>query len=298
MKTRRRHRELTAEARRGQSRPPPRHGGRWRRRAARSARRITRRRPRSARRTARRTTRSARRIARSLRTTTAGLLCPHPRTPSRRSRKPTGSRCQSYRGRGSPRPRRSRRSRPVRQSRPGVHPTPDKPRLPHRPRRSHRPHRRRSSPRRSPGTSPRPRIAPGRRPQGPPGQGRQVARAGCPRTLDAAGRIARGPGGRDEDRPVHQQDGEGSRPAVHRHPDGRSLAPSPRQLVNAYYHELVQHRLVTLGGSLGFVLICLAAISGYIRADEATKGYYTNRLRMLAAAGVGAAGVIVYRMVA
>ena len=55
---------------------------------------------------------------------------------------------------------------------------------------------------------------------------------------------------------------------------------------------------MTLGGALGFVLICLAAVSGYIRADEATKGYYTNRLRMLAAAGVGAAGVILYKMVA
>jgi hypothetical protein len=70
------------------------------------------------------------------------------------------------------------------------------------------------------------------------------------------------------------------------------------ELVDVYNHELVNHRLMTLGGSLAFVLICLAAISGYIRADEATKGYYTNRLRMLAAAGVGAAGVIVYRMVA
>jgi hypothetical protein len=76
---------------------------------------------------------------------------------------------------------------------------------------------------------------------------------------------------------------------------------SPRrraELVDTYNHELVRRRLMTLGGSLGFVLICLAAISGYIRADEATKGYYTNRLRMLAAAGVGAAGVIVYKMVA
>lgn len=76
---------------------------------------------------------------------------------------------------------------------------------------------------------------------------------------------------------------------------------SPRhraELVDAYNRELVRHRLFTLGGSLGFVLICLAAISGYIRADEATKGYYTNRLRLLAAAGVGAAGVIVYRLVA
>jgi hypothetical protein len=70
------------------------------------------------------------------------------------------------------------------------------------------------------------------------------------------------------------------------------------QLVDAYNRDLIQHRLMTLGGTLAFVLICLAAISGYIRADEATKGYYTNRLRMLAAAGVGAAGVIVYKMVA
>ncbi len=77
------------------------------------------------------------------------------------------------------------------------------------------------------------------------------------------------------------------------------LSPRHRaELVDAYNHELVKHRLLTLGGSLGFVLICLAAVSGYIRADEATKGYYTNRLRMLAAAGVGAAGVIAYKMVA
>lgn len=76
---------------------------------------------------------------------------------------------------------------------------------------------------------------------------------------------------------------------------------SPRhraELVDAYNRELVQHRLFALGGSLGFVLICLAAVSGYIRADEATKGYYTNRLRLLAAAGVGATGVIVYRLIA
>ncbi len=69
-------------------------------------------------------------------------------------------------------------------------------------------------------------------------------------------------------------------------------------LVGAYTRELIQHRLVTLGGALTFVLIGLGAVSGYIRADEATKGYYTNRLRMVAAAGVGAAGVILYRMVA
>ncbi|MFI5460100.1 MAG: hypothetical protein ACHRXM_32175 [Isosphaerales bacterium] len=70
------------------------------------------------------------------------------------------------------------------------------------------------------------------------------------------------------------------------------------QLVEVYNRELVERRLITLGGSLAFVLVCLGAVSGYIRTDEATKGYYTNRLRMLAAAGIGAAGVILYHMVA
>ena len=36
----------------------------------------------------------------------------------------------------------------------------------------------------------------------------------------------------------------------------------------------------------------------YIRADEATRGYYTIRLRLVAAAAVGAAGVVIYRMLA
>jgi hypothetical protein len=69
-------------------------------------------------------------------------------------------------------------------------------------------------------------------------------------------------------------------------------------LIEVYNRQLVERRLATLGATLVFVLICLAAVSGYIRADEATKGYYTNRLRMLAAAGVGASGVIIYHMVA
>jgi uncharacterized membrane protein len=69
-------------------------------------------------------------------------------------------------------------------------------------------------------------------------------------------------------------------------------------LVEVYSRQLVKRRLATLGATLAFILICLAAVSGYIRADEATKGYYTNRLRMLAAAGVGASGVIIYHMVA
>jgi hypothetical protein len=69
-------------------------------------------------------------------------------------------------------------------------------------------------------------------------------------------------------------------------------------LVAVYDRQLVERRLATLGATLVFILICLAAVSGYIRADEATKGYYTKRLRMLAAAGVGASGVIIYHMIA
>jgi hypothetical protein len=68
-------------------------------------------------------------------------------------------------------------------------------------------------------------------------------------------------------------------------------------LIEVYNRQLVEQRMASLGGSLAFVLICLAAVSGYVRADEATKGYYTNRLRLLSAAGVGAAGVIIYHMV-
>ena len=68
-------------------------------------------------------------------------------------------------------------------------------------------------------------------------------------------------------------------------------------LVHSYQQTLVRNRMLTLAGLLVFVLICLAAVSGYIRTDEATKGYYTNRLRMLAAAGVGAAGAVIYQMI-
>jgi hypothetical protein len=71
-----------------------------------------------------------------------------------------------------------------------------------------------------------------------------------------------------------------------------------KALVDVFHREQVRDRLTVLGGIFGFVLICLAAISGYIRTDEATKGYYTNRLRMLTAAGVGAGGVLIYQMLA
>lgn len=63
----------------------------------------------------------------------------------------------------------------------------------------------------------------------------------------------------------------------------------------AYEDELAGRRLVMLGEILLFVLAILAALAGYIHADEATKGYYTNHLRLATAAGIGAASVVAYR---
>ncbi len=78
-----------------------------------------------------------------------------------------------------------------------------------------------------------------------------------------------------------------------------NLEPNARaSLVAAYQQDLVARRLGLLGSLLALLLIALAAFSTYVRADEATKGYYTNRLRMLTLAGLGAAGYVFYRCVA
>ena len=69
-----------------------------------------------------------------------------------------------------------------------------------------------------------------------------------------------------------------------------NLSPDRRDaLVSAYRSHLTG---VWLGGGLVFTLAGLGIVVGYIRADEATKGYYTNRLRLAAAAGLGGAGVL------
>jgi hypothetical protein len=67
------------------------------------------------------------------------------------------------------------------------------------------------------------------------------------------------------------------------------------QIVQMYRRDLASQRMQRLGGGLALALVGLAVLSGYIKADEATKGYYTNRLRLLAAAGLGTAGVLAYR---
>jgi hypothetical protein len=66
--------------------------------------------------------------------------------------------------------------------------------------------------------------------------------------------------------------------------------------LDVWQREVVNQRLYQLAGLIAFVLVCLASLSGYIKADESTKGYFTNRLRLAAAAGVGAAGTAIYHL--
>ncbi len=74
------------------------------------------------------------------------------------------------------------------------------------------------------------------------------------------------------------------------------LSPRNRDVViHAYRQEEVRKRLWILGAILAAVLVVLAVISGYIKADEATKGYYTTRLRGVAIAALGAGGALLYQ---
>ena len=64
--------------------------------------------------------------------------------------------------------------------------------------------------------------------------------------------------------------------------------------VEAYQRDVASLRMRKFGSVIAVVLALLAVTSFYVRADEATKGYYTNRLRALATLGLGAAGAVAY----
>jgi len=66
------------------------------------------------------------------------------------------------------------------------------------------------------------------------------------------------------------------------------LSPDAREvLLSHWHHELVQKRMNQVGGGLGFLLVCVATLLGYLRMDDATRGYYS---RWLAAGAVGVVG--------
>jgi hypothetical protein len=79
---------------------------------------------------------------------------------------------------------------------------------------------------------------------------------------------------------------------------GQQVDFSPQRkarIIETYRRDLATQRMQRMGGGLALALGLLAVMSGYIRADEATRGYYTNRLRLAAVAGLGVAGVAAYR---
>jgi hypothetical protein len=99
--------------------------------------------------------------------------------------------------------------------------------------------------------------------------------------------------GEAEVTPIELKDGFGT---VYEAKLRADLSPERRaELVEDYQHEQTLKKVGVLAALLVFALFLLGTLSGYIRADEATKGYYTNRLRLAAMLGAGAAGVALYR---
>ncbi len=70
--------------------------------------------------------------------------------------------------------------------------------------------------------------------------------------------------------------------------------PDRQRLVQEYDRQIAEKRLGLMGGVLAFVLACLGVTTAYVRTEEATRGFYTKRLRLIAAVSVGAAGVLLY----
>lgn len=65
-----------------------------------------------------------------------------------------------------------------------------------------------------------------------------------------------------------------------------------RQTLHASWHDqIVMQRLTRLGTGLGMVTVLLAAAAGYFRLNDMTQGQYRGRLKLAAAALVGAAGL-------
>lgn len=77
------------------------------------------------------------------------------------------------------------------------------------------------------------------------------------------------------------------------------LTPKQRDaLLGMWQEDVLVERIRWLAAGSAFVLVLLATLAGYLRLDEATRGYYSGRLKLAAVAVVGVAGVALLRVLA
>jgi hypothetical protein len=76
------------------------------------------------------------------------------------------------------------------------------------------------------------------------------------------------------------------------------FAPDKREMILSHWNStLVQKRIGQIGGGLGFLLVCVATLLGYLRLDDVTRGYYSRWLATGALAVVTASAAAVYQWV-
>ena len=76
------------------------------------------------------------------------------------------------------------------------------------------------------------------------------------------------------------------------------LAPAKRDVLLATWHgEVLHERLGQIGGGAAFIFICLVTLFGYLRLDDATRGYYSKWLITGAATLVAGSAAVLYTWV-
>lgn len=72
--------------------------------------------------------------------------------------------------------------------------------------------------------------------------------------------------------------------------------PARQEIRRRYNEAVVQQRLGYAGSMAGFLLLVLATLFGYLRLDTATRGYYSGRLKLAAAATIlaGSAATVAF----
>jgi hypothetical protein len=76
------------------------------------------------------------------------------------------------------------------------------------------------------------------------------------------------------------------------------LSPEKRELILSHWHAaIVKTRMNQIGAGMGFLLVCIMTLLGYLRLDDATRGYYTRWLATGALAVVGGSAAAIYQWI-